>query len=144
MSLYKQFKTDEKVEKEGVWLEYGSAGEDKPVRIKIARAGGTNSKFLQLLEKRSKPYRRQIQTETIDPKVAENLFMDVYAEAVVLGWENVTAADLGETHETPLEFTKENCLKLFKALPDLFADLREQANRVALFRLETREADAGN
>jgi len=43
-----------------------------------------------------------------------------------------------------MDFNKENVLKLFEDQPDLFADLREQAKNVALFRDEVRETDLGN
>ena len=66
MSLYKLFKTDEKLETDGVWLEYGQTEEGKPIRIKIARAGGRNVAFAKALEKATRPYRKAIQTGTLD------------------------------------------------------------------------------
>lgn len=139
MSLYKQFKTDPNYESQGITLEYGNTPNGKPIRIKIARAGGSNSKFLKVLEIKSKPYRRQLQNETIDPKIADNILMEVFAETVVLGWENVE-----EENGTPMPFTKENCLRLFRDLPDLFADIREQASRAALFKAEIKELSTKN
>ena len=139
MSLYKLFKTDEKLETDGVWLEYGQTEQGKPIRIKIARAGGRNVAFAKALEKATRPYRKAIQTGTLDDKTATRLYQEVFADTVVLGWENVEGPD-GQ----PLEFNKENVLKLFEDLPDLFADLREQANNVSLFREEVLEADLGN
>lgn len=137
--LYAQFTTDAKLEKEGILLEYGTASNGKPIAIRIARAGGANAQYLKRMEALVKPYRRQIQTETIDSKQVDKLIRQVYAETVVLGWENVEGKD-GQ----PLQFTRENCLQLFEDLPDLFADIQEQAQRAALFRAEIREADAGN
>lgn len=139
MSLYRQFKTDENVEKSGVWLEYGPNDKGLPIRIRVARAGGANTKFARLLEQKTKPYRRQLQNETLDPKVGDELFADLYAECVVLDWENVDAED-----GTSLPFSKENCLKLFKDLPDLFADIREQSNKSALYRADIREIASKN
>ncbi len=139
MSLYKLFKTNENLETEGVWIEYGANEKGEPVRIKIARAGGHNVEFAKALEKATRPYRRAIQTGTLDNKTADRLYKEVFADTVVLGWVNVDGPD-----GKPLEFTRENVLKLFEDLPDLFADLREQANNMALFRDETREADLGN
>ena len=138
MSLYQQFKTDENYERNGIWLEYGSKT-GKPVRIKIARAGGTNIKFLKALELKARPYRRQLQNDTIDPEVAEELFRQVYVESVILGWENVDTED-----GKPLEFNRFNCLKLLTDLPDLFADIREQATKASLFRSEVIETASKN
>lgn len=137
--LYSQFTTDTKLEREGILLEYGTARNGQPITIRIARAGGANAQYLKRMEALVKPYRRQIQTETIDGKVVEKLIRQVYAETVVLGWENVEDRD-----GNPLPYSRDNCLKLFDDLPDLFLDIQEQAQRAALFRAELREADAGN
>jgi hypothetical protein len=139
MSLYKQFKTDENVEKDGVWLQYGLASNGKYTSIRIARAGGSNMKYQRLLEKKTKPYRRQLQMDMADEKVIESVLIEVYAEAVILDWENVEGPD-GQM----IPFSKENCIKLLRDLPDLFADIREQSTKNALFRAEIREQDAKN
>lgn len=139
MSLYSQFQTDKNVEKEGVVLEYGKTKDGRIISIRIARAGGANTRYSKLLEAATKPYRRQLQNETMDNDVAESLTQKVYAQAVVLGWENVEDAD-----GNPMEFNVDNCVKLFKDLPDLWADIQNQATRAALFRQDILEADAKN
>lgn len=148
-TLYKQFKTDDNVEKNGLLLQYGETAEGKPVTIRIARAGGANTQFQKRLEALTRPHRRQLQTETLSPKVAESLVRRAYAETVVLGWENVEFPVLdAEGNPTDaveaLPFTVDNCMRLFTDLPDLFADLQEQASKAALFRQDLLEADAGN
>lgn len=139
MSLYKQFKTDNNLEKEGILLEYGENSKGKPVCIRIARAGGANVAYAKRMEARVKPYRRQIQNETMETALVERIVKEVYAETVVLGWENVE-----DENGQALDFTVENCMKLFDDLPDLFRDIQEQSQRAALFRSEVREADAKN
>lgn len=139
--LYNTFKTNEQFETEGVWLEYGYLDDDesKPIRIKIARAGGQNKAFTKALEKATKPHRKALQAGMLDDRIADRLYKGVFAETVVLDWVNVTDQDgIG------LEFTKDNVLKVFSDLPDLFVDLREQAGNVSLFRDEVQEADLGN
>jgi hypothetical protein len=139
MSLYEQFKTDGSLEKTGILLEYGNNSKGQPIAIRIARAGGANTAYTKRMEARVKPYRRQIQNETIETVLVERILKEVYADTVVLGWENVEGED-----GKPLEFTVENCLKLFTDLPDLFQDIRTQAERASLFRAEVRENDAKN
>lgn len=139
MSLYSQFKTDGNVENEGVVLEYGINKAGKTISIRIARAGGANTKFAKLMEYKVKPYRRQIQNESMDPALAEKIAKEVYAETVVLGWENVE-----DEHGKELEFTVENVIKLFTDLPDLYTDIQSQAQRTALFRADVLEADSKN
>lgn len=140
MSLYKQYKTDPKIEKEGVILQYGNG-----TSIRVARAGGANTEYLKLLEQRLKPHRRQIQNDAMDPVLLERLIKEVFATSVVIGWEGV---DLEETENGPAvpqaPFTKENCIRLFDDLPALFADIQEQSQNIALFRAEIRSADAKN
>jgi hypothetical protein len=139
-SLFKQFKTDPELERAGVWLEYGfNERTEKPIRLLCARAGGANTNFQKKLEAAMKPYRRQVQTETMDNKVAERILKKVYADAIVLGWEEVD-----DENDQPMPFTAENCVKLFEALPDLFRDVQDATQKVAVYRAEVMEADAGN
>lgn len=137
--LYRNFKTDADLENNGIVLEYGKNSKDAEMEIRIARAGGGNTKFAKLLEQKLKPYRRQMQAGTMDPKRAEQIMAEVYAEAVILGWKNIED-ELGND----LPFTRDNVIKVLTDLPDLFADIQEQSQKVALFREEVREADAGN
>lgn len=139
MSLYKQFKTDGSLEKEGILLEYGTNSKGDPICIRIARAGGANAQYAKRMEARVKPYRRQIQNETMENALIERILKEVYAETVVIGWEGVE-----DEKGKPIEYSVENCVKLFDDLPDLFRDIQEQSQRAALFRAEVREADAKN
>lgn len=139
MSLFKLFKTDEGIEKSGIVLQYGKTEDGRPINIRIARAGGSNTRFTKLVEQKTKPYRRQIQNDLMDPKVGDELMMEVFAEVVVLGWENVEEED-----GTPIPFNRENCISVFKRLPDLFKDVQEQATKSALFRASILETEAKN
>lgn len=145
MSMYQQFKTDPELEKKGIELDYGD------FVVTIARAGGANKRFDKVLEAKTKPYRRAIQTETLDPKVGERLLREVYAETVVLNWHTRTEDDeLMPGIENPdpngplLPVTAENLIATFKNLPDLYTDIVEQSKKVALYRQTILEEDAGN
>lgn len=133
MNPYQLFQTDSKMETEGLWLDYGD------FKIRIARAGGANQKYAKLLAEKTKPFRRRFDNGTMDNAAAEKILAETYAEAVVLGWENVPNR-AGE----PLAFNKENCIALFLDLPELFRDVQEQAARVANFRAQELEDDAKN
>lgn len=139
MSLYTQFETDREIEKTGIVLDYGFNSKKQPIQIRIARAGGANERYSKLLELRTKPYRRQIQNETLENAVAEKITKEVYAQTVVLGWTGVEDRDGNE-----MPFTQENCVKLFTDLPDLWSDVQSQSTRASLFRAEILEADAKN
>lgn len=139
MNLYEQFSTDPSLEKDGILLEYGTTEDGKSIAIRIARAGGSNKAFERKLEFETKPIRRQLQNDTANNGQLLKILRKVYAETVVLGWENIQGPDGKD-----MPFTVENCIKLFEDLPDLFTDLQEASRKAALFRKEQREADAGN
>lgn len=134
MSLYSIFKTNKDLESKGIDLQYGDG-----VIITIARAGGSNPVYARVVEAKTKPYRRQIQSETISAELSEQLTREIYAEAIILGWSGVT-----DEKGDAMEFTKENAVKLLKDLPDLFTDIKEQANKASLFRSDVLAADSKN
>lgn len=144
MSMYAAFKTDENLEKNGIVIDYGS------FRVTLARAGGANKKFGRLLEAKTKPHKRAIQTETMDQERALDIVREVYAEAVILKWETKIGDEFVEGIEDPsdstkvIPVTKENLMATFRNLPDLFSDLQDQATKAALFRDQLREEDVKN
>ena len=144
-SMYELFRSDKKAEKDGIALDYGE------FRITIARAGGANKRFSQLLNLKSKPFQRQIQLDQLDNDKAIEILMDVYSACVVKDWEIlqedgtwVSGIEDPEGGDALLEVNPANIFDVFKALPDLFADVREQAEKGALFRTSLREEALGN
>jgi len=140
--LRKMFETDKNVEKEGVIVEYAPG-----VEIRIARAGGGNKRFAKVLSRLARPYRRAIQTETIDPEILLGIFRKAYAKTIILDWTGLTKDLL--THddadaETSLEFNAENALSLLEEQPNLFADIQQASDNIALYRQDILEADSGN
>lgn len=144
MSMYTQFKTDVQLEQKGIIIDYGD------FRVTVARAGGGNKKFARALEAKTKPLRRAIQTETLSNERGDEVLQEVYAEAVVLLWETKVDGKWQKGIENPVEggkllpFSAANVLATFKALPEIFADLREQAARMVLFRQDLMDNDQGN
>lgn len=142
MKLYDQFKTNEKLEQEGILVDYGS------FRVRIARAGGSNKKFQKIAEAKLKPYRRALQTETMDNERSMEILREVYAEAVVLAWETKVddkwKSGIEGSDGEIMPFNTGNVLKTFNALPDLFTDIKDQADRAALFRENILEEDSKN
>ena len=143
MSMYGLFKTSVDLESGGVIIDYGS------FRVTIARAGGYNKRFAKALEAITKPYRRAMQTETMDNDIAIELLYKVYADTVIIKWETKVDDEWKIGIEQPddedlLPVNAENIIKTFTQLPDLFLDIREQSNRIAIFREEILENDSGN
>lgn len=123
-SIYDMFKTNEKSEKEGIIIDYGTGG-----NFRIARIGGANSAFSRYRAARLKPYKYQIEKETISEEVLKDIMLDCFIKYVLLGWENVKD-ESGKDYP----YTEENARKLMTALPELYADLLTQANDFSNFR----------
>lgn len=132
-NAYALFETDSSREKGGIEIDYGD------FKIYIARAGGANKAYQKSLEVKSRPFRRAIQAETLDPETMTAIMREVYADTVILRWEGVTDRDGND-----LPFTKDNCIKLFTDLPDLFEDVMSMAQKSSLFKTEMQEAEAKN
>lgn len=125
------FGTNASLETDGIWVDYGEHG-----RFLVARAGGKNKAFRNLMEKRLRPYRAAMSMGTMDDSVVERITRECFAEAVVLNWELVDA------NGDAIEFTREKCVDLFEELPDLFIDIMQQAQMVVNFVEATRAEDA--
>lgn len=133
-NIYDKFATDNKAEQEGIVLDYGDG-----LEIRIARAGGSNLKFEKLVQARMRKFERLRQNDLLELSVLRPVMREIYAEAVVLGWSGVT-----DRAGNPMPFSRENCIKLFTDLPDLFEDVILQSQKAALFRATVLEAEAGN
>ena len=141
-ALFAAFATDKQLEKTGIDLQFGFVerdGQQVPVEITIARAGGANTRFDKVFEHKTKPYKRMIQTDSLDPEIGKKIMRETYAETVILGWKNVQDIE-GEF----LDFTQKNVLSIMEQLPDLFQEIQVNANKAALFRVVVNEADAKN
>jgi len=134
MSTYETFKTDEELEKKGIEIDFGDTG-----CFLVARAGGANQRFKKASEKKFRPYRRQIESGTIDPKVANRLMVEVFAESVILDWQNVT-----DENGEEMACTYDNVVKLFTDLPDLFSEIQQEAMKFANYKAMEVEEDLKN
>lgn len=139
MSLYAQYATDKKAEKQGVWVDFGQNEDGSVIKFKISRMSKTNKKYTKRLEAQTKPFRRAIELETMDDALAEKIFMEVFVDTILLDWQNVNDRD-----GKPLKFSKENAMKLLEELTDLYEDLQEKAKKASLFREEALDEEAKN
>lgn len=146
MSMYQMFSTDPDLEKNGVVVDYGT------FRLTLARAGGANKAFQRCLEAESAPFRRAIQSGTMDPARAEHMLRTVYSKTIVKLWEVqrgnkwVPGLDDPEGGDKPLPFNEKNVIAALSnpRLHDLWEDVRDQSGKMLLYRSALLEADAGN
>lgn len=135
MSLKSRFATNPDLETgTGVVLDYSPDG-----KITIHRAGGKNTKYLRLAAAKQKRVERSIRTGNINPDALTLALAEIYADSVIIGWEDVLDDD-----GKPLAFTRANVIDLLTAAPDLFDDIRAQAEEAATFRDEDTKDAAKN
>lgn len=146
MSLRAQYGTDVAKEVNGVEVEYGQNADGSIPTFIISRMGKANKRYTKALERATKPYRRQIELNTMPEAQAEKLFLEVFVSTVVLGWRNVEMADVSgsDSDEGLAEFNVENAIALFTALPELYEDLQEKAKSASMFREAALEDEAKN
>lgn len=132
-SPYDMFKTSEKMETEGIILDYGS------FQIKVARAGGSNVAFAKTIERLTKPYKFALENGTMDHKLQMKLLARAFAESVILGWEGIV-----DESGKPLEYSPDNAEKLLTDLPDLFQDIQSQTMKASLFKQALLDRAAKN
>jgi hypothetical protein len=139
-SPYAMFETDDGVEQAGVLIEYG------PFYFRVARAGGSNTRYRDQLRDRLRPHRRALATETMNEDLANRIIRDVFAETVVLGWgsEEHGEGKIAGRDGKPIDFSVEAVKALFKDLPELAGDVMDQATKFNNFRAVIAEIDAKN
>lgn len=144
MSMYAAHATDNKLEKSGVWVDYGD------FRVKIAKAGGANRKYNQLVERAIKPHRRAIQAGTMTEERARPILVDVFAQTIVLGWEtwdekaDKFVPGIEQPDGSIGEYSLENVKKVFNDLPAVFNMVKEDSTADDIFKAEVRKEEAGN
>ncbi len=140
--MYAQFKTSERFESEGIWLEFDT------FRVKMARAGGGNKRFARTLETLTKPYRRAIRMEEMSNDRSLAVLREAYADSIILSWEVKKGDEWEKGIEAPdgslLPFTKANVIDTLTKLPDLFQYIMDEATRMSLFRENIKEEESGN
>jgi len=147
-SIFKLFGTSKVLEKEGVWVNYGD------VKFLVARAGGSNIQYAELLKAKIRPVRNQVERDTLSKADDDRITAEVYAEAVIKDvqvreseegvepevWKTGVPTVKGEV----LPLNKETLTKLLLGLPDMFKDLRGCANDAAKYLLDQEQADVKN
>jgi len=158
MGLYDKMKTSPRLESEGIWLQI------EDTRIRLARAGGKNTKFITAAEKIAREHKRSL--DLMGEEQGRKLFAKLYAEIIVLDWltkskdgdldedGNKAPEDLPEDkrwkrgisgpNDELREFNVENILRTFDDLPDLLRIVKETAEDAALFRQSLLKDIEGN
>ena len=132
-ALYQQYQTDPTAEAEGVWVRDLAPG----FHVKIARLNNPKHKAVSL--RLARPFRAQIDRDTLSEEKADELVVQALAETIVMDWEGGT-----DEAGAALEPTLANKVKLLTDLPDLRADIVQAAKTQDLYRAESIEAAVKN
>lgn len=81
-NLYKQFKTDENLEEQGIWVDFEGG-----VSIRIRRLSSQAS--VDARSEASKPYTTQIRRGALPDEVAEKIAIQQLARGVVADWKGI-------------------------------------------------------
>jgi len=118
INLDKSFKTDRKMEIEGIWFEISEG-----VRFKIARFGGSNSvEVKKAMAKFHKPYAKAIEKSLISDEKERSIYCKSFVHSCVIDWEGI------EIDGEIAPFSKEKAVEVFCQLPDLLDTLVEHAS----------------
>lgn len=130
---------DQTKEAEGVDIQYSPNSDGTIPTFRIRRLASSNQKYAKVLERITRPYRRQIDMNTIDPLLSDKLRRQAFIEGVLVSWENVQDA-AGKA----IMLSSQAAEMLFSTLPELFNDLETNARNSSMFRQEQQESDAKN
>lgn len=126
-NLFEKYETDSNKETLGVRITF----EDNVFICR--RAGGSNR--LHAFAQAAAAVELKAQYESEDEAVASwannEIALRAFADAVIIGWENVLGRD-----NKPLEFTKENFLDLMRSCPEVWNHVRFEARDIDNFRKE--------
>lgn len=143
MSLKSLYKTDPTANTGGVWINHAKNSDGSQTRFKLSRMSqALNKKFAKEIETRTRPYRREIELNTLDKDVNDEIMLDVFIASILLDWEHVQPDDDGNE----LSYSTENAKRLLgdPEWADLYDDLRERARDAANFRTAALESEAKN
>jgi len=146
MGMYDVFETDETLEANGVWIDYGD------FRVLLASAGQGNKNYVRYAEKKLKPVRRALESGALSNERSQALMADIYSKTIILAWEVMQGEGDEKAMKSGIEnregeivpFSEVNVETALRDLPRLFMDLQEQAASLANFRKGEIEDEGKN
>jgi hypothetical protein len=155
MALYKSMATAPSLEQEGVWLEI------EGTRIRVARAGGTNTKYNKAMEHAAKNHKRVFDLGLMTNEKGLEILRTVFASTVVIDWLTKTETGNldsegneidGGGYERKIEcadgslcdVTPANIIQTFVNLQDLFFMVKDTAENMTYFRQSIIDDIVGN
>ena len=127
-----EFRTDQSLEEEGVWVSLDGNGTE----IKVARMN--NRAYKKYFQQITKPYKRLIRNGTLSEDLAEKLLVDAISHKILLDWKGFTKD--GKKYPFSVDHARE-----FLAGSADFRDLvTDAANEMEHFRQRELQEATGN
>lgn len=130
----KKFKQDGSKANDGVWFDYPANADKTIPRVKLAREGRSNKKWLAVFRDVTK----DLDTDNLSPEEDFGIGVEVFCKAVVLSWENIQPNDDGVT--LPDEVGARITLLSDPDWTDFYTDLKDKANARANFSNKEKAA----
>ncbi len=146
MSIFEGWETDQEAEQEGVierWSE-----EDW---LQIARAGGSNKRFMRRTNALYTKYRRKLDGGINVDAALEPELVKIYADTIIIDGElrdkpkakgGRYVDDEGNGQLVKLKGNRDAIIYFLGSLPDFFRDVRSRAGGLEAFRVVDREEEA--
>lgn len=144
MGLHAKNKTDKALETDGIWKDYITH------RVKIARAGGSNDRYLKTMEDLQKTLRRSGDPSEIPKSRQDAIMAKVLAETIVLDWQTWDdekqdwVPGIEKVDGSVGKFTKELVTETLLELPDVMNVIQMDAMSHKNFLETVREEEKGN
>lgn len=118
----KQFKQDGAKANDGVWFDYPANADNTIPRVKLAREGRSNKRWLAVFREVTK----DLDTDNLSAEQDFKVGVEVFAKAVVLDWEHIQPNDDGV--DIPFEIERVIALLNDPDWTDFYTDLKDKAN----------------
>lgn len=128
MNLYRQFKTDEQKEVDGVWVPLTATA-----RVKIARMG--NARYKECIKRLTAPYRQSGVSADIPDEIYQQLARETAAETILVDWDGIEDQD-GKA----LPYSKKAALDAINDLKDFYVLVMSVAHDMERFKVTAQAA----
>jgi hypothetical protein len=127
MSLAKIFKQNAARTLGGAWMVIGTSADGSLMRLRVARAEGSNTAFKLAMERLAKPHQHALKGKKPNEAILTKIYQQALAETCILGWENLVDTDAhGEEHV--ITYSTAAALALLETYPELYSAVSEFAS----------------
>ena len=124
------FKTDDTIEKDGVWFDI-----NEDVGFRLRRFNDRNPKVKAAMSKHYKPYAKQIDIGSIAPDKEREILTKLFVDSCLIDWKGV------EIDDEKKDFERNLAISFFEELPDLMQTLFDYAKDFNNFRESYSDGD---